>query len=284
MFRNFNLQVAQAHILSTSNNISSLKGQRVLVVDDMQLNQFLMGELLKNCGLVPVFARNGQEALRLASEESYVIIFLDVYMPVMDGLQCARLIRSLPNANAKVPIIAITANQFESNKTIFKEAGINSTLVKPITQEQVDDLLGNLFSERSLNNAEQTIPVSVFDNKEIVIDLTYLRKTGKDNPAFLVKMLDSFCQTTEKILSSLEKAMQQKEDLTFKDLLHQLKFPLGVVGQSELVIQIIMLEIESEKLNDDISHRDFYDKIQRLFPSLKDLIIQARHQLSTMIL
>ena len=111
---------------------------------------------------------------------------------------------------------------------------------------------------------------------------TFLEKRIRHS--LIIKMLDSFCQTIEKILSSLEKAMQQKEDLTIKDLLHQLKFPLGVVGQSELVKQIIMLEIESEKLNDDISHRDFYDKIQRLFPSLKDLIIQARHQLSTMIL
>ena len=74
MPRNFNLQIAQAHILSTSNNISSLKGQRVLVVDDMQLNQFLMGELLKNCGLVPVFAGNGQEALQLATKEAFAFI------------------------------------------------------------------------------------------------------------------------------------------------------------------------------------------------------------------
>lgn len=276
MPRNFNLQVAQAHILSTSNNISSLKGQKVLVVDDMQLNQFLMGELLKNCGLVPVFAGNGQEALQLATKEAFAFIFLDVYMPVMDGLQCAQLIRGLTNSNATVPIIAVTAHQFETEAARFKKAGFSATLVKPVTQEQIDQLFMTLSTGDSTSGTGVLRSEKHADTGELVIDLSYLKKTGNNNPVFIVKMLDSFCQTSDAILLALEKAILRKDNSVCKDLLHQLKFPLGVIGQSALVNQITALEIGLQEQKELVPHENYYRTIEELGPLVKNLIAQAR--------
>ena len=276
------MQVAQAHILSTSNNISSLKGQRALVVDDMQLNQFLMGELLKNCGLVPVFARNGEEALRLATKESFALIFLDVYMPVMDGLQCAQQIRGLTNSNASVPIIAVTANQFESNEVEFKRAGFSTTLVKPVSQDQIDQLLQAIFASDSTIDTGVLWSDKVSDNSELVIDLSYLKKTGNGNPVFIVKMLESFCQSSDAILLALEKAILRKDNSVCKDLLHQLKFPLGVIGQSSLVNQITALEIDLQEQRDLVLHENHYRKIEEWIPLVNNLIAQARAIIATM--
>ena len=281
MPRNFNLQVAQAHILSTSNNISSLKGQKVLVVDDMQLNQFLMGELLKNCGLVPVFAGNGQEALQLATKESFAFIFLDVYMPVMDGLHCAQLIRGLTNSNANVPIIAVTAHQFETEVAGFKKAGFSATLVKPVTQEQIDQLLLTLSGNNSTTGTGVLRSEKHADTWELVIDLSYLKKTGNGNPVFIVKMLESFCQSSDAILLALEKAILRKDNSVCKDLLHQLKFPLGVIGQSALVNQITALEIGLQEQKEIVRHENYYRKIEELGPLVKNLIAQARALITT---
>ena len=265
-------------------NIPSLKGQKALIADDSQLSQFLLGELLKNCGLVPEFAGNGQDALRMASAESYVIIFLDVYMPVMDGLQCAQLIRGLTNTNANVPIIAVTANQFESDKHLFSTAGVTSTIVKPITQEQIEQLLTSLFSDDSMSKLEPSLDSDNLSQEHSIINLAYLKKTGKDDPVFLVKMLNSFCQTAEKILHSLKEAVQQKDDRTLQDLLHQLKFPLGVVGQSDLVSQITVLEKQIKQEGPASARESCYTKIEGLAPVVQHLITEARKIISTTIL
>lgn len=277
----FNLQVAQASILSISTKISSLHGQKVLLVDDMQLNQFLMGELLKNCGLVPVFARNGQEALQLATKESFAFIFLDVYMPVMDGLECAQLIRGLANSNANVPIIAVTASQFESDIAGFKNAGFSATLVKPVTQDQIDQLLLNLTSNHSTIGTGDLIDDKASAEREFLIDLTYLKTTGNNNSAFIVKMLNSFCQTSEIILSALDIAVLKKDNSGIKDLLHQLKFPLGVIGQSILVNEITALEIGLLEQKGHVPVENYYRKIEELVPLVKNLIAQARALIAT---
>lgn len=247
----------------------------------MQLNQFLMGELLKNCGLVPVFAGNGEEALQLATKESFAFIFLDVYMPVMDGLQCAQLIRGLTNSNATVPIIAVTAHQFETEVAEFKKAGFSATLVKPVTQEQIDQLLLNLTSNHSTIDTGVLIDDKAADEKEFVIDLSYLKTTGNNNSVFIVKMLDSFCQTSDAILLALEKAILRKDKSVCKDLLHQLKFPLGVVGQSALVNQITSIETDLQEQKDLVSHENYYRRIEELVPLVKNLITQARVLITT---
>lgn len=242
----------------------------------MQLNHFLMGELLKTYGLVPVFARNGQEAFQLATKESFVLIFLDVYMPVMDGIECARLLRSLSNANANVPLVAVTAHQFESELAEFKKAGFTATLVKPVSQDQLDQLLVTLLATAPTTHPSVYTHETVIENSELVIDLSYLKEVGKNNSVFIIKMLDSFCQTSESILSNLEEAILKKEDASIKDLLHQLKFPLGVIGQSALVSQIATLELVIQDQLNDIPNENHYEKIKELIPLLKNLIVQAR--------
>jgi CheY-like chemotaxis protein len=254
------------------------------VADDMQLNQYLMGELLKNCGLVPVFAGNGQEALELTTKESFTLIFLDVYMPVMDGVQCARLIRGLSNDNANVPIIAVTANQFESEAAEFKKAGFTETLVKPVSQNQIDQLLFNLLSSDSTIGPGVLMNKKVDQNSELVIDLSYLKEVGKANSVFIINMLDSFCQTSNTLLSALEKAILKKEDLVIKDLLHQLKFPLGVIGQTALVNQITALETDFQQLGGVVFNEDHYCKISKFIPLVQNLIVQARRLITTIAL
>lgn len=256
----------------------------MLIADDMQLNQFLMGELLKDCGFVPICAGTGQEAIRLATDELFAVIFLDIYMPVMDGLECAQQIRSLSNANATVPIVAITANQFESNESVFKKAGISATLIKPITKEQIEQLLTEFFGEATVFPPANLAATGTVFNTKTLLDLTYLKKISNENPVFLVRMLDSFCTTTEQLVIELEKAIQQKNFVTTKNLVHQLKFPLSMVGQSELVTQLNDFEKNSQLENVMGLEKDDFSLVERLLPTVKSLITQARVQLSKMTL
>lgn len=111
-------------------------GKRLLLVEDNELNMEIAVSLLEMHEFVVESASNGQEALEAFQKNApnfYDAILMDVRMPVMDGLNATKAIRSLPRADAKtIPIIAMSANAFEEDKIVAFEAGMNGYIVKPI--------------------------------------------------------------------------------------------------------------------------------------------------------
>ncbi len=108
-----------------------LKGARILLVEDNSANQDITHDLLENAGFHVDMAGNGQEAIQLAQTRSYDLILMDSQMPVMDGLEATRAIRSLPDY-AVTPIIALTANAYEQNRRDCLDAGMNDFIAKPV--------------------------------------------------------------------------------------------------------------------------------------------------------
>lgn len=104
--------------------------KNVLVVDDQATNQMVMDGILKYYYDIEArFANNGKEAVEMASKDHYDLIFMDVNMPVMNGIEATRKIIL---QNPKIPIIAITANALDENRVECLEAGMMECLVKPI--------------------------------------------------------------------------------------------------------------------------------------------------------
>jgi CheY-like chemotaxis protein/HPt (histidine-containing phosphotransfer) domain-containing protein len=105
--------------------------RRILLVEDMAINQEIALGLLAHVGLRAELAENGQMAVTLASANAYDLILMDLRMPVMDGYEATRLIRTLP-AHAHTPIIAMTANAFDEDRTAVLNAGMNDHVAKPV--------------------------------------------------------------------------------------------------------------------------------------------------------
>ena len=106
--------------------------KRILVAEDNDSNYMLMNYILKKH--YDYFrARNGQEAVELAASEKPDLILMDIKMPVMDGLEATRAIRL---AQPDMPIIALTANAFDSDRHAAFEAGCNDFLSKPVNAEK----------------------------------------------------------------------------------------------------------------------------------------------------
>ena len=131
-----------------------LQGVRVLLVEDNDLNMELATILLSESGLIVEQATNGKEACRMFeahTEHYYDVILMDVMMPVMDGITATKCIRASSNPNAKtVPIIAMTANAFETDIRKTREAGMNAHLSKPIYINEVLRVI-----RRALNRTEE---------------------------------------------------------------------------------------------------------------------------------
>ncbi len=109
-------------------------GARVLLVDDDALNRQVTGELLTTAGYHVTEARGGREALSLAAASNFEVILLDLQMPDIEGTEVARRIRT-DERHQRTPIIALTANAFESDRQRCFAAGMNDFLTKPVTPE-----------------------------------------------------------------------------------------------------------------------------------------------------
>ena len=114
------------------------KGKRLLLVEDVAINREIVTTLLRGTGLTVCEAENGLEALSLleADIDRYDLVFMDMQMPVMDGLETTRRIRALPAKHAsELPIIAMTANVFKDDIEKCLAAGMNDHLGKPLDIE-----------------------------------------------------------------------------------------------------------------------------------------------------
>lgn len=128
-----------------SSVIDSFKGVRVLLVEDNELNREIATELLKSVGFILDEAENGSQAVQMVNDSPagyYKVILMDVMMPVMNGYESTKKIRSLEDkAKANVPIIAMTANAFEEDKNQAIECGMDKFVSKPF---DINDLLVKL--------------------------------------------------------------------------------------------------------------------------------------------
>lgn len=120
---------------------ASIKGVRILLVEDNELNMEISEFIVAEKGAVVTKAWNGKEAVETfanAPEGAFDVILMDVMMPVMDGCEAAKEIRALPRKDAKtIPIIAMTANAFTDDKIRTREAGMNEHLSKPLAPNLV---------------------------------------------------------------------------------------------------------------------------------------------------
>ena len=117
-------------------DLTVLRGRQVLLAEDNALNAEIAVELLQSIGLKVDWAEDGQKAVEMFEKSapgSYFAVFMDMQMPVMDGLEATRRIRSMDRPDAKtVPIFALTANAFVDDQVRSRKAGMNEHLPKPL--------------------------------------------------------------------------------------------------------------------------------------------------------
>ena len=117
---------------------------RILVVDDIYTNRYLLSELVKMTGNEVVLAENGQQAIEILENERIDIIFMDIEMPVMNGIETTRHIRTklLPPLNG-LPVIALTAHNPEMFFEDYADAGFDELITKPYSVKKVKEKIRN---------------------------------------------------------------------------------------------------------------------------------------------
>ena len=138
---------------------NSIKGLHILLAEDNELNMEIAEFVLQNEGADVTKAWNGQEAVELfrnSKPGEFNVILMDIMMPVMNGYEATKMIRSLDREDAKkMPIIAMTANAFTEDRIRAKEAGMDEHLSKPIViDEVIKTILRYVHFDKELPNTD----------------------------------------------------------------------------------------------------------------------------------
>jgi len=120
--------------------LAAIRGRRILLVEDNDINQQVARELLEDAGLRVDVADNGEVALAMVRSTAYDLVFMDMQMPVMDGITATQAIRRLGKFE-HLPVVAMTANAMEADRQKCLAAGMNDFLVKPIDPDDMWNIL-----------------------------------------------------------------------------------------------------------------------------------------------
>jgi CheY-like chemotaxis protein len=258
---------------------------RVLVVEDNKVNLFITESMLQAWGLSVDVVLNGEDAVRLAAENNYDLILMDIQMPVMDGLEATRQIRQFRNrARASVPVIAVTANTSRlAHRNLIKE-GMNDCLVKPFREDQLfrkilsnvnrDSLLSRTFPKRRFPQRK-----SPSAKTKSLYDLSLLMRDDPGNEVFLRRMLSIFIETIPAAVTSMEDYFQAGDWEMVSTLAHKIKPTLdgtGIVSTRDMIRNIESFREKkrtTDQLGEDIKAlKKIIDEVVRSFKKEVDRI------------
>ena len=215
----------------------AIKGARILLVEDNDLNQEVATELLTDAGLVVDLAENGQIALDKIRAAAYDIVLMDMQMPVMDGETATREIRK--DARFKdLPVVAMTANAREGDRDRCLAAGMNDHVAKPIEPEDLWQALLKWVKPRSLHATAERKPLATVDadlpSGIVGLDISNgLRRVLGKKPLYF-SMLRKFVAGQKPSITNILTALDSNSLDTAERLAHTLKGVSGNIGATDL--------------------------------------------------
>lgn len=121
---------------------------KIIITDDIFTNRLLLSEIIEDLGHNYITAENGREAINILINNDVDLVFMDIEMPVMNGLEATKFIREkLQKPKSLIPIIALTAHNPKIFFDDYKDVGFNQLLTKPYSVKKITDLLESFLSK-----------------------------------------------------------------------------------------------------------------------------------------
>ncbi len=213
----------ESGIVETDTEIKDIK---ILVVEDIALNQLLMKTLLDDFGFGCEIAMNGKIAIEKLEKNSYDIILMDLQMPEMNGFEATEYIRNTLNLN--IPIIALTADVTTVDLAKCKAVGMNDYIAKPVDERLLYTKIIGMIKKPILPNLVDSHP----PKKIKYTDLSYLNHRTKSNPKLMMEMISLYLEQTPPLVSSMKLSFQNKDWSSLYSSVHKMIPSFSIMGIS----------------------------------------------------
>ena len=251
---------------------SQMKNVKILVVEDITLNQMLMKTILDDFGFDCEIAENGKIATEKVKEKEFDVILMDLQMPEMNGFEATEYIRN--TIKSSIPIIALTADVTTVDLEKCKLAGMDDYLVKPVDEKLLYSKIVGFLSKPKI--------IEVVDNikqdknlKEAIryIDLTYLNRRTKSNPALMMEMIAIYLDQTPTLLSTIKQSLKQENWTLLGAAVHKMLPSFAIMGIHP------NFENLSKKIHEFTITQDKNESIFGLVTQLEEICMQACSEL-----
>ncbi len=255
----------------------------MLVVEDNEINQQVVKEMLEEAGLVVDVAEHGRAALAKLAGATYDLVFMDMQMPVMDGVTATREIRKIDRLR-DLPVVAMTANAMEQNRRQCIEAGMNAFLAKPIDPEQVWDTLRRWIrpTRATSDPRSAALPAAATGDARLQAGIPGLdtaqglsHMMGKES--LYLDMLRRFTAGQKDLPQRIRQALQAADTSTAERLAHTLVGTAGVLGATVIHARAQSLEM---LLHDRAAAAPVDEALAALEEPLAQLMAALENQLS----
>jgi PAS domain S-box-containing protein len=273
--------------------LNTISGVRVLLVEDNEINQQVAQEILQGAGIIVTVANNGQEGVDAARQNEYDAILMDIQMPVMDGYAATHAIRNLKSEIRNVPILAMTAHAMAGDEQKSLDAGMNGHVTKPIDPDQLFAALQEWIKPDAGWAAVQASPVpdvrpesvqATMDAEKLPESLpgfdlaAGLTRLGGNKKLYRKLLLDFGAKYTG-VAAEIGEALEAKDLNQAHSLVHNLKGLAGNLEASELQ----SAAIEMEKLVKDASPEVFSEEqLNQKYMDLENAVNNALESVQTL--
>ena len=210
----------------------SRPGLNILLAEDNRVNQIVAKQLLERMSHSVTIAGNGVEALSLLEAGSYDLVFMDIQMPEMDGIETTRKIRGLEvKTHAHIPIIALTAHAMKGDKERCMDAGMDGYVTKPINKAAVQSVMNEVMRHRvdaRLEPPGVVRPAPV--ESHVRLDMAQLLGHLGGDEKLLDEIIDIFLTEAPKSLEKLRAALVRGDAEASERMAHSIRGELGYLG------------------------------------------------------
>jgi PAS domain S-box-containing protein len=270
-FQKTNAEVeAETEILELDPEIKNIK---VLVVEDIALNQLLMKTLLDDFGFEQDIAANGKIAIEKLKSKSYDIILMDLQMPEMNGFEATEFIRK--TMNSKIPIIALTADVTTVDLAKCKAVGMNDYIAKPVDERILySKIIGLVRKPALIKYADDKGNETGQSEKIKCTDLAYLVRRTKSDPKLMMEMISLYLEQTPPLITIMKKSFRDKDWGSLHATVHKMIPSFSIMGIST------DFENMAKKIQDYASTQQLADGIPDMVLQLENVCTQACKELT----
>ncbi|HMH23308.1 MAG TPA: PAS domain S-box protein [Puia sp.] len=237
-----------------------LKGRRVLIAEDNEINQKLIDHVLKKVGAVVDIVANGEEAVKRLQDSRYDLIVMDLQMPVMDGYAATKYIRTV--LKIQTPIIAMTANALKGERLRCLGVGMNDYMSKPFEFMELYRRISALLNDTGGHVAQ---PAGMNKTGSKAYDLGLLEEIG--DREYFVDMLNAFLVQLPEELKELQVAAGQQDFDRVYFMAHKLKGSTGMLQASTLMELLTKIE---QAAKEKAALSGLVEKVSLLFAELEE--------------